>query len=276
MEDEPMISKTAAEDAVLRNLRRPCRNNYFYGKLLDVFHFELEQNYINHKRWLLNRLALGYGVLCGLRVYVDPENPRRLRLGVGVAIDKWGREIIVPAPSRAIDPFQLTEECGHPTELYPAPMPTPTPTPTPAPDQCVHLCLAYHECESELTPMMVGECEPEQRCVPSVICEQYMVLVRAGSAPPVPTTCPEVLQQLFAGNTLNYDKLVAWTLQGCQPAPSDPCVVLANVSLPGPDCAISQSSIDMAVRPIVYSNRLLFDLILCLAERCGIIIGHKA
>jgi hypothetical protein len=124
--------------------------------------------------------------------------------------------------------------------------------------------------------MLVGECEPEQRCVPSIICEQYMILLRAGSAPPVPTACPEVLRQLFSGNTLNYDKLVAWTLQGCQPAASDPCVVLANLSLPGPDCAISQSSIDMTVRPIVYSNRLLFDLILCLAERCGIIIGHKA
>jgi len=38
------------------------RNRYFYGKLLDVFHFELEQNYLNAKRWLLTRLVTGYGV----------------------------------------------------------------------------------------------------------------------------------------------------------------------------------------------------------------------
>lgn len=273
MEDKHMAEKALRDGDMLRELRTPVRNSYFYGKLLDVFHLELEQNYLNRKRWLLNRLGLGYGVLCGLRVYVDPGNSRKLRVGPGVAIDGWGREIVVPAPSRAVDPFQITDECGQPTKLSSTPTPTPTPTPIPPPEQCVHLCLAYHECESELTPVLVGDCETEQRCAPSTIREQYMILVRAGSAPPIRTACPEVLQQVFSGNVLNYEKLVDWTLQGCQPAPSDPCVVLANVELPGPNCAISQSSIDMTVRPIVYSNVLLFNLVLCLAERCGLIIS---
>src|SRR5476649_2519593 len=44
------------------------RNRYFYGKLLDVSHFESEQAYFNEKRWLLNRLVTGYGVICGLNV----------------------------------------------------------------------------------------------------------------------------------------------------------------------------------------------------------------
>ena len=39
------------------DLRAPVRNNYFYGKLLDVFHLEMEQEYFNAKRHLLNRLA---------------------------------------------------------------------------------------------------------------------------------------------------------------------------------------------------------------------------
>ena len=49
-------------------LAAPQRNNYFYGKLLDEFHFQMEQHYMNQKRWLLNRLSLGTGVLCGLEV----------------------------------------------------------------------------------------------------------------------------------------------------------------------------------------------------------------
>lgn len=75
-------------------LAAPERNHYFYGKLLDVHHFELETQYLNAKRWLLNRLVTGYGVVCGLDV--DPgEETNELWLSPGVAIDRWGREIIV-------------------------------------------------------------------------------------------------------------------------------------------------------------------------------------
>ena len=49
-------------------LKTPVRNRYFYGKLLDVFHFELEQSYFNAKRWRLNRRVFGFGVICGLDV----------------------------------------------------------------------------------------------------------------------------------------------------------------------------------------------------------------
>src|SRR5206468_11586399 len=48
----------------LGTLTPPQRNKYFYGKLMDVPHFQMEQTYGNWKRWLLNRLALGEGVLC--------------------------------------------------------------------------------------------------------------------------------------------------------------------------------------------------------------------
>ena len=40
--------------------------DYFYGKLLDEQHLTMEQRYFNQKRWLLNRLTVGGGVLCGL------------------------------------------------------------------------------------------------------------------------------------------------------------------------------------------------------------------
>jgi hypothetical protein len=64
-------------------LTAPARNNYFYGKLLDVFHFQMEQTYLNRQRWLGNRLGVGTGVLCGLEVELDDVT--RIRTGDGVA-----------------------------------------------------------------------------------------------------------------------------------------------------------------------------------------------
>lgn len=76
----------------------PVRNRYFYGKLLDVFHFELEQNYFNAKRWMLNRLVGGYGVICGLNVQLGSDN-QSIIVTPGLAIDKCGHEIMVCEPS---------------------------------------------------------------------------------------------------------------------------------------------------------------------------------
>jgi hypothetical protein len=56
------------EAAALSTLRSFVRNDYWYGKLLDARHFKLEQAYGNRKRYLVNRLGLGWGVLAGLDV----------------------------------------------------------------------------------------------------------------------------------------------------------------------------------------------------------------
>src|SRR5258705_5142121 len=78
------------------------RNRYFYGKLLDVYHFELEQDYSNGKRWLLNRLISGYGVVCGLDVQ-PADKVRGVKVTSGIAIDRAGREIVVPRTSVPIE-----------------------------------------------------------------------------------------------------------------------------------------------------------------------------
>jgi hypothetical protein len=69
------------------SLKTPERNRYFYGKLLDVYHFELEANYFNAKRWLLNRLVSGYGVVCGLDVRLCSDN-KSIKV-LRNYIDKW-------------------------------------------------------------------------------------------------------------------------------------------------------------------------------------------
>lgn len=72
------------------------RNRYFYGKLLTVRDFEVEQRYFNDKRRLMNRLLLGPGILAGLNVLsVDDKT---LLVEPGVAVDDLGREIVVESP----------------------------------------------------------------------------------------------------------------------------------------------------------------------------------
>src|SRR5262249_52570807 len=85
------------EHKVPADLHAPVRNKYFYGKLLDVYHLELEQQYFTNKRWLLNRLVTGPGVVCGLRVELTDAGVVILP---GLAIDRCGREIIVAQPSK--------------------------------------------------------------------------------------------------------------------------------------------------------------------------------
>src|SRR5947207_14274002 len=77
------------------------RNRYFYGKLMDVFHFETEQSYFNEKRWLLNRLIDDYGVSCGLNVGLT-EDGRSVWVDPGGAIDKCGQQTLVTARSTTL------------------------------------------------------------------------------------------------------------------------------------------------------------------------------
>lgn len=70
------------------------RNRYFYGKLLTVRDFEVEQRYHCSKRALLNRLLHGAGVVCGLGVTASDEST--LMIESGMALDYQGREIVLP------------------------------------------------------------------------------------------------------------------------------------------------------------------------------------
>src|SRR5690349_1407091 len=73
----------------------PERNHYFYGLLLNEAKFTRETDYFNLKRWLLNRLCFGSGILFGLETTVQ-FSPDTIIVQPGVAIDRLGREILVP------------------------------------------------------------------------------------------------------------------------------------------------------------------------------------
>src|SRR6266542_73885 len=124
------------------DLITPRRNHYFFGKMLDVYHFELETHYLNGKRWLLNRLVSGYGVVCGLDVRA--ESSSQIVVTSGFAIDRWGREIIVPDWTRRLDvPMDLIHKAAQSCAKEEHP--------------CISVWLCYHECLSDPVPVLAGD-----------------------------------------------------------------------------------------------------------------------
>jgi len=72
------------------------RNRYFYGKLLSVNDFNLEQKYVNDKRRMTNRFMFGKGIVAGLNTIQMDE--KTILLEMGYALDSLGREIVVDEP----------------------------------------------------------------------------------------------------------------------------------------------------------------------------------
>lgn len=106
------------------------RNRYFYGKLLTVRDFEVEQRYVRQKSQLLNRLSLGAGVVCGLGVTAVDD--ATLLIESGMALDYQGRMVALEEPVlRKLQMLEGQEEIqGQPA---------------------AYLCLRYDE--SDLEPV---------------------------------------------------------------------------------------------------------------------------
>ena len=241
-------------------LKSPERNRYFLGQMLAVRNFELETGYMNAKRHLLNRLVSGYGVLCGLDVCPGPDE-RHILVTAGVALDKWGREIIVPEDTKPIEiPAHLLPRGGGYgkggyEDAYKK---------NGEDDEAVvRVMLCYHECEADPTPVLGGDCGTVSECAASTIRERYRITFKEGAAPPRHMECR--VPDLFRGDRIDYEALVKYVSEeGCPEAPADPCIPLANLRLGGDGHACDPDRIDISIRPIVYTNDLLFEIILSL------------
>lgn len=106
------------------DLNALIKNNYFYGKLLTVRDFKTEQEYIENRQRIHNRLMMGYGVVSGLRtVMIDNQT---LSVEPGMALDAIGREIVIPFPvTEKLSLLEGFKELTDVKELY--------------------LCLSYNE-----------------------------------------------------------------------------------------------------------------------------------
>jgi len=258
----------------------PVRNRYYYGKLLDVFHFDLEQKYFNNKRWLLNRIISGYGVVCGLNVTLG-EDGQSVVVTPGIAIDKCGHEVVVCQPS---DPFPLPPpQAAPPTTTQgsgaaPAPAPQPSaPGATagggtsgnggPSNYDCndtgvyKHIAICYHECLTDPSPALGGDCDTQSMCTPGSIRERYSVKLLDGRLCPASTTTS--LPNVISNGTLNYQALASYvTNMPCYFPGTDCCIPLANIQIPTQPQGYTQNSFDISIRPLVYTADMLYELML--------------
>lgn len=227
------------------------RNRYFYGKLLDVHHLELEQDYLNGKRWLLNRLISGYGVICGLDVQ-PAQKGRAVVVTPGIALDRGGREIVVSCTSEPIAiPSRSAPTTGAP------------PQGSCEPEDYWHLSICFQQCECDPAPVMVDDCGQVTTCSASSIQERYKCVLAQCKAPEI--TLGAGLMDFVLNGRLNYYALVEQVTRGCPELPADLCIPLANIRLPPGDDPVQPSDIDISPRPIVYGNDLLFEIVLALA-----------
>ncbi|HZM85193.1 MAG TPA: hypothetical protein VFF31_01440 [Blastocatellia bacterium] len=244
-----------AEVRAPSDLKTPVRNLFFWGKLLDVYHLEMEQEYFNSKRWLLNRLVTGPGVVCGLDVQLT-DDEKSVVVYPGVAIDRCGREIIVAAPSRAVELPPMPRHDYDESKDKPEAKHARPERHGYCEEEYAHVVICYHECETDPAPAMAGDCESVTLCAAGSVREQYEVQVRQGFAPERKSGFPDVIE----GRRISYGAIAEYVTRACRPLPDDCCLPLANVRLRDTDHGW-EPEIDISVRPIVYTNRLLFELI---------------
>lgn len=298
-------------DLLLRILDAPRRNRFFYGKRMDVEQFQMEQDYGKRKQWLLNRLTLGKGVLCGLAVSADGN---RVCVDPGVAIDGLGREIVVPVRT-CLDPSAEPGCCGggHAGTTGPGQTATAPRDDAQADDaerlgRIFTVWLCYRECLADPQPVLVTDCDTHAHCAQGTVVETFCLKITPGLPPRQhdPEWCLNWARGADASHeqggdkppTLEYDKAAVLDavksklavagktpvdadiehlpktgrrrdlcelLDGaCDPDDGDPCVPLA-VGLLRDGKIVKLDS--CRVRPRVYSNAVLLDLILCLAAR---------
>jgi hypothetical protein len=133
-----MAQETITAQDILR--QSLDRNRYFYGKLMTVRDFTQEQLYFNAKRWLINRLLFGSGVICGLEVeVVTGSDPATIVIKPGLALDPLGREVtVIDVPGG--NKVDLTK-------LIPVPS-------APAVEANGFICLSHRQCPKDPVPSL--------------------------------------------------------------------------------------------------------------------------
>lgn len=239
------------------------KNNYYFGKLMSVAGFDIEQKYMEGKRHLLNRLISGPGITCGFDIAgisLDENNgivEITFATG-GAAIDRCGREIVVPDGSKAF--VYTVEEDGQGNNV---PLTKNNITTYP------NLYLRYKTTLVEPVQAIVNasHCEEKTVCRHDRIVETFEVIASNLSPANGTAECPPSSLDF---DTEEYKKEIKDFANGalsknCEgPGDEDPMVFLIKVIM---DNNADIITIDQAEtfehRTLVYNNKLIRQLLLC-------------
>ena len=285
------------------------RNKYYYGKLMTADDYRLEQCYFNKKRWLINKMTIGTGVVCGLKVVRDPDDSAKIIVEKGMAIDSCGREILV---------------CENiPVELKPEEDPCRSSNGQADQDtpQLLDICIEFRECETHQVKIKPAICDRDDPYEFNHIRDSFQIHVHFRQEgengdslkphcpldekfeyqPPIGESEDEEYEELDngrkdipgestgEGQEQEPGQIEGKTLQqylceqissGCPDSPHSPCVHLATVTAALNEDGYYTVSGDGAIdncgdnsRQLVYSNALLYDLIDCYHGELPHIIG---
>jgi predicted flap endonuclease-1-like 5' DNA nuclease len=99
-----------------RKLESFVRNNYFLGKLMTARDMKAEQEYVRRNFALGRRTIAGSGIVCGLGVRDVSLDDLTLTVEVepGLAVDPFGRFIVVGPPKKPEEAAETLPECEPP------------------------------------------------------------------------------------------------------------------------------------------------------------------
>jgi hypothetical protein len=225
--------KPAGEPEPLLMLEAPRRVNYFSGRLLSAEDFQTEQSYWLGKHRSHRRHQHGSGVVCGLAV--TPSGCGGVTVEPGLAIDGFGREIVVPEPRQMPDPRQPIDDRGEPCGER-------------VDSEVLTICLAYTE-----RPNGDGDPAPFVR-------EGYRLEVRPGRyRPPLPTP---IVEAALAGSADEVARAL------CEVAAGEGCISDHEwVAIATIDWGAGELKVDPCPRPMTCATNLLIELVLGLVQR---------
>ena len=199
-----MSMEDSTDGRSLADLRQAERIRYFPGQLLTADDFAMEQDYWRGKGQLHNRLHLGQGVVCGLDVTPLTGTANGVRISPGLALDAWGREIVVPTVVELL-PLRLSDDCD-PVASGDEPLP-----------RSVHVTICYREHAGRRREVAAEpDPEPTSQGGHGGICD-------ASPSPadvvwPIsPTGCARPKRRMLAGRP---DRLFVVPRRGLNPTPS--------------------------------------------------------
>ncbi len=217
------------------------RNRYFYGKLLTVRDFNLEQSYFINKFRLSHSTIHGYGIVCGLNAEIVSYNDDSLEIKVskGVALDCCGNEIVVSEDSvRNVENWSVVNK-----------------------DQQIYVYIKYEECETEPVPNLSNASVCEEECCNSRIEETFSLYVSNDYSEEEISGVNlrgESLEDIYRNIKKSYytdGKLE----RACFPCKTEG--ILIAVLEKGEDGTISINTYDTeALRPVLFTNLILRDV----------------
>jgi hypothetical protein len=149
------------------NFHKFEKNKYFYGKLMTVRDFEAEQQYFDGKRYLINRLLHGTGIVCGfenVKLIKKEGEPLKINfIDGGMALTCCGHEIVVPSNTQK----QIIDGKGEPVSYL---------------TNFPYLYLKYKSYDSGYIAVASNSSSCEEKCCPGRVIDDFEVV--ASSNPP--------------------------------------------------------------------------------------------